>query len=89
MRDVAVRDSEAVGDLLSDPHHLWPLLEIFHLRQSRGVFIHLLHKPGALVKESHQGVVNGVLDLLIWGGKEEDVESLRGLVSQQVCEGRT
>lgn len=63
--DVLVGDSEALSDLPPGVQHLWSLLEGFHLRQSRGVSVHLLHKPGANVKEPHQGVVDGVLDLLI------------------------
>lgn len=79
--DAVVRHSEAVSDLLPDPHHLWPLLEMLHLRQSQRVSVHLHHKPGALLKESHQGVVDGVLDLLIWGAKEEDKEPLTGITA--------
>ena len=69
--DATVRNTETVCDLLLDPPHLWPVFELVHFRQSRGITIDLLHKLGALVEESHQGIIHCMVKLPIWVGDTE------------------
>lgn len=66
MRDETVWDSETFCDLLLDPPHLWSLLELVDFYHSRRVVINFHHKPGALVKKTHQSIIYYMAKLVIF-----------------------